>query len=74
MNLKCLFFGHNKVSMLIENNDYIYTSGCSRCKQPTSLPSVWKHTPPPPNSTSEQLDEWFKFVEDKYEHVRNSVK
>jgi hypothetical protein len=69
----CFSIGHRKVSMLIETKDYIYTDGCSRCKQPISLPDVYKNIPPPPNSTPAQLNEWHKFIEDKCEYTRNSV-
>jgi len=69
----CFFFGHKITNMLLETEYAIYTKGCSRCKQPTTLPTAWKNIPPPPSPYNISDDKWKEFLEKHYEEVRESV-
>lgn len=70
----CFLFGHKKaVPMLNEDENYIFTKGCPRCKEPLGWCATWKSMPHPPNSTPEQLQSWKDYLEQHWKEVRASV-
>jgi len=70
----CFFLGHRKAVLMLYEDEYcIYTKGCPRCKSPVGLPTRWKNTPPPPHSTSKQVESWNRYVENECVKLRNSV-
>lgn len=70
----CFFIGHKKVvPMLNEDFHCIYTRGCPRCGMPTFGGITWKHCPPPPNSTPEQIEEFNRWKENHYNEIRSSL-
>jgi hypothetical protein len=73
-SLICFFANHKPVPMLVETEYGIYGKGCKRCKCPLGLPKAYKNPPPPPNSSKEQLDSWYKFLDNLYIETREEIK
>lgn len=73
----CLISGHKKVvPMLIEDDNFIYSKGCPRCKLPLRMPDYIKNMPPPPsrlNDLSCDLELWNKFREEEKQKIIDNI-
>ena len=71
--LICLWKGHSPENYFKETDGYISTIKCSRCNTMLMGGFVWKiKNIPPPNSTPDQIIEWEKYCEFKWQKLRNS--
>lgn len=74
----CFFLGHKVTPMIVEDSVAIYTNGCKRCKCGIGFP-FWKiyDYPPPPAKQGQSQEErnasWKKFLDERYEEIRNSL-
>lgn len=64
--------GHIPEPHLTETFFTIHTRRCKRCKATLGL-GTWKHIPPPPNSTPEQIKIFEKYREEQLNEIRRSV-
>ena len=64
--------GHIPEPYLTETECVIHTRRCKRCKATLGL-GKWKHIPPPPNSTPEQIKNFEKYKEEQLNEIRRSV-
>ena len=64
--------GHIPEPYLTETECSIHTRRCKRCKATLGL-GKWKHIPPPPNSTPEQIKIFEKYKEEQLNEIRRSV-
>jgi hypothetical protein len=64
--------GHVPEPYLTETECVIHTRRCKRCKATLGL-GKWKHIPPPPNSTPEQIKIFEKYREEQLNEIRRSV-
>jgi hypothetical protein len=64
--------GHIPEPYLAETECVIHTRRCKRCKATLGL-GKWKHIPPPPNSTPEQIKIFEKYREEQLNEIRRSV-
>jgi len=65
--------GHTPEPFLYENDCYISTRRCNRCKAQLGMPKLkWKNIPPP-NSTPEQILRWEDFCEKEWERIRRET-
>jgi hypothetical protein len=64
--------GHIPEPFLTETEFSIHTKICKRCKYVLGL-GTWKHIPPPPNSTPEQIKSFQKYKEGQLDELRRSV-
>jgi hypothetical protein len=65
--------GHIPEPYITETYFAIHTTRCKRCQAHLGL-GIWKHIPPPPNSTLEEIESFEKYKEDKLNEIRNSIK
>lgn len=72
-NLICFLFGHTLENTLHEDEVSISTEKCRRCGAVplNKFHFKTKHIPPP-NSTPEQVVQWEKYCETKYQRLRDS--
>ena len=64
--------GHIPVPYLTETECSIHTRRCKRCNATLGF-GKWKHIPPPPNSTPEQIKIFEKYKEEQLNEIRRSV-
>ena len=63
--------GHIAEPYLTETFFAIHTKRCKRCKVTLGL-GTWKHIPPPPNSTPEQIKSFEKYKEEQLNEIRRT--
>ena len=70
----CSIRGHAKIEKhLTETEDYINTERCSRCKSiMLSGHNIKFKQISPPNSTTQQIEDWENYCDTKWQQLRES--
>jgi hypothetical protein len=69
----CSFKGHFPEKYLNETEGWICTTRCKRCHRTLMGGFTWKFKQiPPPNSNEQQIKEWEKYCEDKWQSLRET--